>query len=98
MPGVAKAMTAFLSGEMRDTVELVSPLPHFPIVSRAPLTPASSILATALASVSQASEVPLLLTNGSAKHDNPCEHGVRANVEPVHWAKEPSTQASSPAF
>lgn len=77
-------------------VELVlfspAPAPSIP-----PLTLASSILATTLASVSQANEVPLLLTSGSAKHDNPCAHGVRVNVEPVHWAKEPSTQASSPA-
>lgn len=30
--GVAKAMTAFLSGEMRDTVELVSSVISTPLV------------------------------------------------------------------
>lgn len=55
-----------------------------PAPSIPPEAPASSILATAFASVSQANAVPLLLTSGSAKHERPCEQAVKVNVDPVH--------------
>ncbi|KAF8828242.1 hypothetical protein HHX47_DHR4000762 [Lentinula edodes] len=84
------ALEVVLTAPAVDVV--VVELPKIP-----PSTPAACILASTSASVSQLIDVPLLFSNGRAKQDRPEEHGVKLNVEPLHWAKAPLTQASWPA-
>lgn len=83
------ALEVVLTAPAVDVV--VVELPKIP-----PSTPAACILASTSASVSQLMDVPLLFSNGRAKQDRPAEHGVKLNVESVHWAKAPLTQPSWP--
>jgi hypothetical protein len=86
-------VTAALVVEFDVALVLFKPAPE---PSIPPETPEASMRATTSDSISQASEVPLLLMSGRAKQDSPCEHGVKAYLEPMHCANAPLTQASSP--
>lgn len=62
-----------------------------------PAAPAAAMRAVASLSVVHASDVPALLTRGSAKHWVVAAQPMLTNLPPTHCAKPPEMQAWSPS-